>query len=71
MRHGLCIGSDKIMLLVAQMHIITLERPEDLDYCVDLDVGCSVLDDDLVGESKRCTIRCRVSWRSWLKLTNG
>ena len=53
MRHGLCIGSDKIMLLVAQMHIITLERPEDLDYCVDLDVGCSVLDDDLVGESKR------------------
>jgi hypothetical protein len=47
MRHGLSVGSDQIMLLVAQMYIIALERLEDLDDRFHLSVRRPVLDDDL------------------------
>lgn len=47
MRHSLGVGRNKIMLLVTQVHIIALERFEDLDDRLHLNVGRSVLDDDL------------------------
>jgi hypothetical protein len=51
MRHGLSVGSDQIMLLVAQMHIVALERLEDLDDRFHLSVRRPVFDNDLhIGE---------------------
>jgi hypothetical protein len=47
MRHSLSVGSDQIMLLVAQMHIVALERLEDLDDRLHLSVCRPVFDDDL------------------------
>lgn len=51
MCHSLSVGRDQIMLLVAQMHIVALERLEDLDDRLHLSVCRPVLDDDLhIGE---------------------
>lgn len=51
MRHGLSVGSDQIMLLVAQMYIVALERLEDLDDRFHLSVCRPVLDNNLhIGE---------------------
>jgi hypothetical protein len=47
MRHSLSIGSHQIMLLVAQMHIVALERLEDLDDRFHLSVCRPVFDNDL------------------------
>jgi hypothetical protein len=51
MRNSLSIGSHQIMLLVAQMHIVALERLEDLDDRFHLSVCRPVFDNDLhIGE---------------------
>lgn len=47
MRHSLSVGSDQIMLLVAQMHIIALERLEDFDDRLHLSIRRPVFDNDL------------------------